>query len=226
MIGGPSIAAPYDKEFLTQFLDYCVANSCEVNFLSWHELSDGDSTIPAIPQHVADARSSFQNNPVYASLHLQRIDLNEVVGPIATRNPGGILAYLASVEASGADGAAKACWADSLGNPECSPNSLDGLVTLDGKPRSGWWVYKTYADGVASRILSTSTDLRIACLASSTSEATSLPQLVIGYVNFQGTNTGQPTEALIRVDLSGLKNISALTVLSYSLRSLDIKMLF
>ena len=34
LIGGPSLAALYDKPYLMAFADYCLANACEVNFLS------------------------------------------------------------------------------------------------------------------------------------------------------------------------------------------------
>jgi hypothetical protein len=36
IIGGPSLAT-FDLDFLRNFLAFCVANNCEVNFLSWHE---------------------------------------------------------------------------------------------------------------------------------------------------------------------------------------------
>src|SRR5690349_10254402 len=42
MIGGPQISS-YDKNYITAFLDYALANNLQVNFLAWHEISTSDT---------------------------------------------------------------------------------------------------------------------------------------------------------------------------------------
>ena len=129
MSGGPSIAK-YDQNFLTAFLNYCKDNNLEVNFLSWHELNDQDIT--SIAARINNARRSLQQNPKYQSLKIQKIYVNEIIGPTAQYRPAEILGYLYYTELGRADGAAKACWEpvnNTSGTNNCFNNSLDGLVT-------------------------------------------------------------------------------------------------
>ena len=202
LVGGPSIALSYDKTFLSGFLDFCVANGCEVNFLSWHELYDDDDSIGAIFDHLADARTSFKDNPSYSRLRIQKLYVNEAVGPRLKHQPGGILAHLYYLEKGAADGAAKSCWPDSSGRTECFDGSLDGLRTASSQPRAAWWAYKTYADGISSRVSTTTSDHRVVALASATSSAPSQAQVLIGYVNSAPAAAARP--ATVAVALGGL----------------------
>ncbi len=165
IIGGPSITK-YDKKFLTEFLDYCLNNKLEVNFLSWHELNDNGIT--AIASHLNDARNAFQQNPKYKSLKIQKLYLNEIIGPTAQYRPAEILGYLYYTERGRADGACKACWTPKGGGKNnCFNESLDGLV-MPGQPlpRAAWWVYKAYADGFNSRVFSRLSNPTVVGLAS------------------------------------------------------------
>lgn len=179
MIGGPSIAK-YDQRFLRQFLDYCKENNLEVNFISWHELNDQEIT--RINDHVDEVRRSFIRNPKYQSLKIQKIYLNEIVGPIAQYRPGEILGYLTYAEQSRVDGACKACWEPmGGGRNNCFNESLDGLVAPEqSAPRAAWWVYKAYADGLSSRVKSESSNPRVVALASR-SNPQGQAQILFGY---------------------------------------------
>jgi len=181
MIGGPSITK-YDQNFLTEFLNYCKANNLEVNFLSWHELNDQDIT--SITAHINNARRSLQQNPNYQSLKIQKIYVNEIIGPTAQYRPAENLGFLYYTELGRPDGAARACW-DPInkgsGTNNCFNNSLDGLVTPDQSlPRAVWWVYKAYADGFNSRVSSQSSNPKIVALASRANRE-GKAQILFGY---------------------------------------------
>ncbi|MGI8494933.1 MAG: GH39 family glycosyl hydrolase, partial [Pyrinomonadaceae bacterium] len=77
MIGGPSFSR-YNRVLLKRFLDYCAANDCEVNFLSWHELDD--RKITGIAERLKEARELFAGNPAYAKLKIKEIQINEIIG--------------------------------------------------------------------------------------------------------------------------------------------------
>ncbi|MFM6194871.1 MAG: GH39 family glycosyl hydrolase [Planktothrix sp.] len=181
MIGGPSLAK-YDQNFITAFLNYCKDNNLEVNFLSWHELNDQDIT--SIAGRINNARRSFQQNPNYQSLKIQKIYVNEIIGPTAQYRPAEILGYLYYTELGRADGAAKACWDPEnkgSGTNNCFNNSLDGLVTPDQSlPRAAWWVYKSYADGFNSRVVSQPDNPKIVALASR-ANGEQKAQILLGY---------------------------------------------
>lgn len=209
MIGGPSISGGYDKDFITAFLNYCRTNGCEVNFLSWHELNDR-APLPAIAEHLADARKVFLQNPEYASLRIQEIQINEIIGPIAKHLPGAILGYFYYLEKGRADGACKACWPNSRGILECR-DTLDGLVTPETfQPRTAWWAYKTYADGVSSRVASTTTDARVVALASTRSAAPQTAQVLVAYFD-RTYGTGRPVSVSVRLILHNLDRLEFLS---------------
>lgn len=211
LIGGPSSAVAYNKTFLQAFLNFCVANGCQVNFLSWHELDDNDQNIAEISAHLLDARSSFVDNPAYASLHLQRIDINETTGPISKDYPAAILEYLSQLEQGGADGASRSCWANSQGNSTCFDGSLDGLLTANGWPRSSWWTYKIYSDGVNARVASTSSEARVPILGSASLSGAAAAQVLLGYYNLNAIETSSPAPMTVQVNLVGMDHLPFLT---------------
>ncbi len=104
--------------------------------------------------------------------------------------PGPIAGYLHYLEAGGADYAAKACWPDLRSaagsrNVNCSNNSLDGLLTPEGEPRSAWWVYKSYTDGVSSRVSSATSNPSLVALASRRGSAPETAQVLLGYFSYR-----------------------------------------
>lgn len=151
-IGGPSLAN-YDEAAIKAFLDYCKKNRLEVNFLSWHELYAGDDDTPAVADHI---QALLKLKKKYRKQRISQILVNEYGGPASQYLPGHILAFLYYLEEGGADGAIKACWDDSKAINNCWNESLDGILDAKKKPRAAWWTYKTYADGIDSRVKATS----------------------------------------------------------------------
>jgi len=166
IIGGPSLTH-YDPIYIKDFLEYCLANKLEVNFLSWHEVND--LGIPEVQKHLQDARSRFLENPRYTPLKIQEITINEFVGYHSQYSPGDILGYLYYLEQGKADRAGKACWPNFVNaHPNnCNNKSLGGLLDPPTfQPRSAWWAYKLYADGYSNRVAGYSTDKDVVPLAS------------------------------------------------------------
>ncbi|MGB3405826.1 MAG: beta-xylosidase [Microcoleaceae cyanobacterium] len=201
IIGGPSITK-YDKGFITAFLDFCLKNNLEVNFLSWHELND--NAISSITGHINDARKSYQQNQKYSPLKIQKLYVNEIIGPTAQYRPAEILGYLYYTERGKADGACKACWTPNAGGKNnCFNESLDGLVEPgNASPRAGWWVYKAYADGFNSRVMSRSNNPQVVALASR-SDGTKQAQVLLGYFQ-QGNSSGKSSVILTLKNLQQL----------------------
>ncbi len=211
LVGGPSSFRPYNKPFLTAFLEYCLLNGCEVNSLSWHELDDSDAGITAIADHIKDARSSFVNNTRYAPLKIQRIDLNEFGGPFYTNKPGPNLMYLDQLERGGADAAARTCWNDSRGASECFNDTLAGLLDSGSQlPRPNWWLYRYFSAGRASRVRTTSSDFRIVGVASAGIPPTRSAEVLIGYVNSATVFSSYPAAVPLTVYLDGIQVLSFL----------------
>jgi hypothetical protein len=193
-IGGPSFAT-YSAPDLKAFLDYCLAQGLEVNFLSWHELNDYE--IAGISDRITFVKQNFLNNPLYKPLRIQKIYVNEIVGPLAQYQPGDVIGYLSETEAS--NGSAKACWEPLQGGVNnCFNNSLDGLVSpVNFSRRAVWWAYKFYADGVGQRIPSQSNSVRVPALASKNG------QILVGYM----TSGISPLKAKVTMDL---RNVNAI----------------
>lgn len=200
MIGGPQLSA-YDKNYITAYLNYALANNLQVNFLAWHEIPTADTGIEAIAADLEDARASFLQNSKYAPLNIQKIFVDRSVGSASNHAPGDVLGYLYYLEQGQADGAGKDCWPDSQGANECFNDTIDGVLTTQFQPRAVWWAYKTYADGVSTRVASTSTDYRVVALGSSSGVSANTAQVLVGYFNSAGAAaTGVP----ITVNLNNL----------------------
>jgi hypothetical protein len=209
-LSGAPATVLYDKTFIVDYLQYCLANGCQVNFISFHD--DNDGNIPQVAVDLQDARASLLQSSTYAALHIAKIYDDESVGPTANRNPGDVVAYLYYLEAGGADGAAKACWTSPAGASECFDGSVDGIIDPGTEqPRAVWWSYKYYADGVASRVASSTVDPGIVAVASSASATGGSAQVLVGAIDVNGRapSTGTPTIAL-----QGLTAVPALAGLT------------
>jgi hypothetical protein len=73
------------------------------------------------------------------------ISLNEIKDE-GKHSPGIIVWWLTHVEEEGADSVAYACWPDIAGYSDCTRPTLDGLLTLEGKPRAAWFAHREYAN--------------------------------------------------------------------------------
>lgn len=179
-ISGPCLTK-YDVPYITRFLNFCKAEKITLDVLSWHELGV-DSDIPSVTEHLRDARRRFVDNPAYRNLGIQRIQINESVGPSAKYMPAEILAYLNALERGGADGACRACWGDSRGVNTCYNATLDGILTPDShQPLAAWRAYKVYAESVSSRVQSTASNPRIVSFGSRGNDERASAQIVVGY---------------------------------------------
>ncbi len=178
IIGGPSLAI-FDLGFLRNFLAFCAAHGCEVNFLSWHEATEPPGDPEIISAHARAARA-LAAQPAFRAAGVRQIEINETVGPHDQYFPASALADLVALEQGGADLGARACWTDREGRSNCFNNSLDGLVQPGGEhPLAVWWLYKYYADSLASRLAARADAPRIAVIASRPDARTT--QLLIGY---------------------------------------------
>jgi hypothetical protein len=201
---GPSLGA-YDAGYIGAFLDACGSEpGCRVSALAWHEIPDPalSPTIDTIVDHLRDARHRFLERTKYAGLGLQRVYVTESVNTYSQYRPGEILAYLSALERGGADGAARACWEAPNGDNQCFDHTLDGLVTPgDSRPRAAWWTYKLYADGVSTRVRTTTHGSSVAAVASSASATPGAPEVLVG--RFSGSPETR-RKAGVRVTLRGL----------------------
>ncbi|KOS05495.1 hypothetical protein AM493_05205 [Flavobacterium akiainvivens] len=226
-IAGPSFAW-FSEEKMTAFFDYCLENNLEVNVITWHEIWYPAESKPLskLQDHVAFVREHFMENPKYASLNMQSIEINEIIWPADKNRPSEIAGYLQNLEDAGVDYACKTCFyhttntdeqgnmADGIGVPPCELGSCDDasfndLFTIgydsehyvnlsnecnplpgnENKPKSAWWVYRLYADGVPFRVKSSNTEPASHVIASSKIQpypdtvATNTAQVLVGYSN-------------------------------------------
>jgi RNA polymerase sigma factor (sigma-70 family) len=117
------------EPFLCAFLDYAVRHRLEVNVLAWHELRETQADLPQIEKHLREARAKFFFDPTrpataaWRALNLQRIHINEYLGPEHNFHPGEAAAYLYYLERGGAD-----------------------ATDARRQPRASWWAYRHYAE--------------------------------------------------------------------------------
>ncbi len=198
VIGGPSTSR-YAPELFGAFLDHCLAASCSVDFLSWHENLTPLDPLDSIGAHLTDARTRFLGDPRWAALGIREIHVNEYVGREDRYLPGEAVAYLAQLERGGADLAARSCWTE----VDCAPAALDGLLATDGSPRGIWWVHRWYADGAASRVASESGDASVSVLASAPAPGTA--RVLVGRAAQRpAPEAAPPPEAAVALELTGL----------------------
>jgi len=144
VIVGPSLAS-YDRQVLLDFLTYAKAHNVLPDVLSWHEFGwDEQNGARQIAEHTAEMRALMAER----GINMERISLNEIIGPDCQLRPGPTVAFFAAVEAARVDSACHACWDEATGEiSNCDNISLDGLLTPTYKePRATWWAYKSYAD--------------------------------------------------------------------------------
>lgn len=155
VVGGPSTTKAR-PEWLEGLLSHCRGSGCRVGFLSWHANLQPYERITSITDALQRVRARVL--PRYRDVGLERLEVNESVGPADQYRPGEILGFLHSMEAGGAAAAARSCWPALNGTDNCRNGTLEGLVAPDGQPRSAWWAYRAYADGVDGRVPARSSD--------------------------------------------------------------------
>jgi len=112
LIAGPSFGV-FSEETMKAFFDYCLSQNppLEVNVVTWHEIWYPADSKPftKIKAHVDYVRQNFMNNPAYAALKIQSIELNEIIWPGDKNRPAEIAGYLGNLEAAGVDYASRSC---------------------------------------------------------------------------------------------------------------------
>jgi xylan 1,4-beta-xylosidase len=180
MVGGPSVYG-WRSDWIDGLLEYCRTNGCQVNVLSWHELSNG--SIPAIEDRLKWARENLLESSRYRALRIRELHVNEAITAVDQYRPGSVLGVMHYLEAGGADAAARTCWDDLSGKSNCYNDNLAGLlVPGTSEPRSVWWATKAYADGAGSRVLTRFSDPHVVGLASSRSDEPRSAQLLIAHM--------------------------------------------
>lgn len=206
IMSGPSTSA-WNREFIEQFLNFCVAYGCDVDAVSWHELF---GQITGIDNHLLEAREDFVENPRYASLGLSEVHVNEVGSAADQYHPGEIVGELHYLERGGADAAARACWDAMVGRSNCQRDTLDGLLTPRlFEPRAAWWAAKEYADGRRARVATTSSQQYVVGLGSYKLPSPTSGQLLIGRMALPPGGSNAPKTS-VDVKLEGLNKLTFL----------------
>jgi hypothetical protein len=201
VVSGPSYSQ-YFPDRIAAFVEYCQANGCEANVLSWHELNPAHTL--HIAEHLREARQLYITSGVYPDVQIRELHVTEAVGRADTHRPGAAIVSMFQLEQGGADAAARACWEDASGELTCFNDSLDGLLTSSGRRRrASWWAYKGYADGVGTRVTTRISDARLVGLASSQSGTAPRAQLLMGF----WSPDGAPSSVVARIRFTNLSRV-------------------
>lgn len=201
---GPSISK-YDPDKITAFLEFCLANGCQVNALSWHEPGETDGEIAAISDHVAEATEKFLKNPRYARLGIREINITAFGTEVHQYSPGRAIQYLSELEAGGAGGASRSCFGAADGKSNCFNDTLDGMIgSKSGKANGTWWVYSAYGESLGGRVTSATTDPELAVLAAGPTPKSTALTVVIGDIGV----SKKPQSIVAQVD--GLAQVPSL----------------
>lgn len=154
IITGPSTAR-FDKEFIESFLDYCNKNNVKIDILNWHLNEDIQHALE-LSQQIDYAQNYWKKE--YPNVGFKDVAIYEFIGEDDYFKPLTSLAYINVLDNLGVVGCKTCGDAPPAQNENtCWNNSIDGLLTPQGKPRSVWWVYKYYAESLPVR-LSTNVD--------------------------------------------------------------------
>ena len=121
-------------------LTYAKANNVLPDIISWHSWGR------QLPAEIDTIRSLCAANGIDTS----RISINEYLWWFDEYRPGPIVYFLNQIEQKNVESGIKSCWGT------LADNSLDGLVTPAGQPRSTWWVYERYSRMSGSSVVTVS----------------------------------------------------------------------
>jgi hypothetical protein len=201
IIAGPSVSN-FSWDWLTRLLEFCRFADCEVNALSWHELS---GSIAGVGDDVRRARLALLRNPAYAPVGLRELDVSEYVARNDALYGAEALGYVAQLEKGGVKRAAHACWPEPSGADACQERTLDGLLaTTSRRPRAAWWALRWYARGAATRVRSQSADPALAVVAGRAVDPRHA-EIVLGYLDTHDRALPATTDVLL--ELSGVRHL-------------------
>ncbi|SHF80675.1 cellulose-binding domain-containing protein [Vibrio gazogenes] len=130
---GPS-AAWYHASYIQAFLEYCVANNCLPDVISWHELGGSDNITANIADYRARERA-LGISPRPISINEYSHDTHKYEGA-----PGVSVPFIAKFERNRVESANISWWFTNL------PGRLGSLLTANNQRGGGWWLYKWYGD--------------------------------------------------------------------------------
>ena len=196
IISGPS--SHWLPDYLHRFIKYCKDHQVQLDVLSWHEFQYNDN-FHEVKEHLQYARKYFVDNQRYEQVGIQEIHINEYGRPEFQQTPAAILAYLFFLEEGGVDGACRASWFGS--NHENS--ILTSLVAnnLNWNKRTAWWIYRTYANSIDSRVRAVSSSDHIAAFAHRPTGTTPYAEVIVA--NYK---LGLDTQ--MKITLNNLSSIS------------------
>lgn len=128
-VGGPAYT-DYNHDLIKEFLIYCINNDCVPDVMIWHELV-WYSTY-GLRDTVADYRAIEKE----LGISERRVVIDEYGTFKDIGNPGNLIQYIASFEATKTEGCL-AFWR--------LPNNMNDLASSQNMPTSAWWLYHWYS---------------------------------------------------------------------------------
>ena len=158
-IAGPGYAI-CDANTIEPFLEHCKAKKQRLDAVAWNEIVQKTG-----PGYWIEPDKSHKNineirnliDTKYPMLGVESVLLQEWGGPIDYTGPGTQMAFFYYFDLAGVDRAARAYW---------TYDDLDGVLVDPKTPRSTYWAWKAYADGVGVRLATQTNDRCLVCLAS------------------------------------------------------------
>ena len=136
---GPNYSG-FEKENYNSFFEYCYANDCLPEIITWHEL--GDISLTDYFKHydeIREMQAKYYTEEYAAKAgrsYQPELLVNEYARHYDIGSVGGLVKWLAMFEDKDMSGC-MAYWA--------MANSLNEMVADQNSPASTWWVYHWYA---------------------------------------------------------------------------------
>lgn len=130
LIAGTS-CANYQSGHMNSWLNFCVQNNCEPDYITWHELQDYD--LSSFASNLANYRSIEAKY----GMEEREIIINEYAPQDHCSNPGKLVNWIALFEENKVSG--------------CLPywhnaGNLNDIAADNNEPNGAWWLYKWYGD--------------------------------------------------------------------------------
>ncbi len=130
LIAGTS-CANYQSGHMDSWLAFCVANNCEPDYITWHELQDYD--LSSFASNLANYRAIEKKH----GMTEREIIINEYAPQDHCSNPGKLVNWIALFEENKVSG--------------CLPywhnaGNLNDIAADNNEPNGAWWLYKWYGD--------------------------------------------------------------------------------
>ncbi|MCD9853435.1 hypothetical protein LUD75_01870 [Epilithonimonas sp. JDS] len=178
IITGPSTTS-FKEVFFKEFLEFCNSNHIKLDLLNWHQLElNGIDDALKMSNTINFVRQDLIKK--FPNLKIRDVMIPEFVGSDDYFKPLTSLAYINVLDNLGVVGCKTCGDAPPAQNENtCWNNSIGGLLTPQGKPRSVWWVYKYYAESLNNR-LNTGVDSEKTVAISYLSENTNSANILFG----------------------------------------------